>query len=83
MVRFTKIADTLVPRRVRGLLPFFIVLVIAAAVRLWGIDFGLPHTMCRPDEETVAALAFRFFMGHFKTHFFSWPWLLRILGRFC
>jgi 4-amino-4-deoxy-L-arabinose transferase-like glycosyltransferase len=73
MVRFTKIADTLVPGRVRGLLPFFIVLVIAAAVRLWGIDFGLPHTMCRPDEETVAALAFRFFRGHFKTHFFSYP----------
>lgn len=73
MARFAKIANALVPLRIRGHLPFFFVLVLAAAVRLWGIDFGLPHTMCRPDEETVAALALRFFKGHFRTNFFSYP----------
>ena len=60
--------------------PYLLILVIAAAVRLWGIGFGLPHTMCRPDEETVAALAFRFFQGHFKTQFFSYPTLFMYIS---
>lgn len=37
-------------------LEYFILAVIligGAIVRYWAIDFGLPHTMCRPDEEFV------------------------------
>ncbi|MEO2168495.1 MAG: hypothetical protein ABGY42_10320, partial [bacterium] len=26
---------------------------IAAALRLWGLDAGLPHLMTRPDEELI------------------------------
>jgi len=60
--------------------PYLLILVIAAAARLWGIGFGLHHTMCRPDEETVAALAFRIFRGHFKTQFFSYPTLFMYIS---
>jgi hypothetical protein len=34
------------------------VLVLGGIVRYWGIDFGLPHTQCRPDEEFVTNIIF-------------------------
>jgi hypothetical protein len=30
-------------------------MVIAAALRLWALDMGLPHPMTRPDEEVILA----------------------------
>jgi len=48
-------------------------LVLGAAVRLWGIGFGLPHPMTRPDEEFIVSVALRFFSGDFNPHFFEWP----------
>ena len=39
-------------------------LAIAALVRLWGIDFGLPHTRSRPDEEALIGMALRFVQGY-------------------
>ena len=49
------------------------VLVIAVGVRLWGLGFGLPHPMTRPDEEFLISVALRFFAGDFNPHFFEWP----------
>jgi 4-amino-4-deoxy-L-arabinose transferase-like glycosyltransferase len=34
------------------------ILAIAAVVRYWGIDFGLPHTQCKPDEEFITNIIF-------------------------
>lgn len=50
-----------------------IVLGVAAAVRLWAIDFCLPSPACRPDEEAVAAIALRFFARDPNPRFFDWP----------
>jgi 4-amino-4-deoxy-L-arabinose transferase-like glycosyltransferase len=50
-----------------------IVFATALGVRLWGIGFGLPHPMTRPDEEFLIAVALRFFAGDFNPHFFEWP----------
>lgn len=33
-------------------------LLLAAALRLWGSDYGIPHSVARPDEETVLRTAF-------------------------
>ena len=46
---------------------------LAAAVRLWGLDFGLPNTKCRPDENLPALLALGFLRGDPNPHFFNWP----------
>lgn len=48
-------------------------LVIAALTRYWGIDFGLPHTRSRPDEEFSIAMALRFMQGHLDPDFFIYP----------
>lgn len=45
----------------------------AAGLRLWGIGFGLPHPMTRPDEEFLIGKAMGFFSGDFNPHFFEWP----------
>jgi len=34
-----------------------LILFIAAVVRYWGIDFGLPNTLCRPDENLIVSIA--------------------------
>ena len=48
-------------------------LAIAAAVRFWGIDFGLPHTLSRPDEEAYISVARRFMTGQLNPDFFVYP----------
>lgn len=40
------------------------IVVVAAALRLWGLDVGLPHLMARPDDEAVLALTGRVARGH-------------------
>ncbi len=35
------------------LLAFLVVISVATALRLWGIETGLPHLMTRPDEEVL------------------------------
>lgn len=32
---------------------FFLILGVAAGLRFWGLDAGLPHLMTRPDEEVL------------------------------
>lgn len=48
-------------------------LILGAALRLWGIGFGLPYPMTRPDEEFIVSVALRFFSGDFNPRFFEWP----------
>ncbi|MCX6551165.1 MAG: glycosyltransferase family 39 protein, partial [Acidobacteria bacterium] len=54
-------------------LPLAAILALAAAVRLWGVDFGLPHTLARPDEDVVFGVARDIFKGDLNPHFFSYP----------
>jgi 4-amino-4-deoxy-L-arabinose transferase-like glycosyltransferase len=59
--------------RVEWVLPT--VLLLGAIVRLWGINFGLPHTECRPDETALVSRSIQFFSGDFNPHFFVYPTL--------
>ncbi len=54
-------------------LVLLIILVIAAIVRYWGIDFGLPHTEVRTDESVVVNIAIKFGTGDLNPHFFLYP----------
>ena len=51
---------------------------MAAAVRLWGIDFCLPHPRCRPDEDAISAIAGGLRGGDFNPHVFNYPALFMI-----
>ena len=48
------------------------ILLAAASLRLWGIGFGLPHLMTRPDEEFLIGKALGIF-NDYNPHFFEWP----------
>lgn len=50
-----------------------LVVVGGAALRFWGIDFGLPHTQCRPDESTLVHKALAIGAGDPNPHFFNYP----------
>ena len=52
-----------------------LILVIAAVVRYWAIDFGLPQPDCRLDEKVIIKIALGFFSGDFNPHFFNYPTL--------
>ena len=41
----------------------------------WGIPFGLPHDLARPDEEKIAQAALGILKGDFNPHFFLYPTL--------
>ena len=60
---------------IRRHLPLAGVLLVAAAVRAWGIGFGLPLTLARPDEEAIVAVARGFFSRDLNPHFFNYPTL--------
>jgi len=49
------------------------VVIAAAALRVWGIGYGLPHTRARPDEEAVLSVALGFFARNLNPAFFDWP----------
>jgi 4-amino-4-deoxy-L-arabinose transferase-like glycosyltransferase len=49
------------------------ILLAGLILRVWGIGFGLPHPMARPDEEFIVSVALRFFSGDLNPHFFEWP----------
>jgi hypothetical protein len=58
------------------------IIVIAAAVRLWGIRFGLPYAYARPDETAVAGAAVNFLSGDLRPTIFSWPTLFMYVVAF-
>jgi dolichyl-phosphate-mannose-protein mannosyltransferase len=49
-------------------------LVVAAGLRLWGINFGLP-ALYRPDEDVTVGRAMGIFHGILDPHFADWPHL--------
>ena len=51
------------------------VLAVAAAVRFWGLGFGLPYTQARPDETFIIDTAHAFLRGNFRPAFYDYPWL--------
>jgi hypothetical protein len=50
------------------------IVLIATALRLRGIAFGLPHTQARPDETVIIDAARTLLSGHLP-RFYDYPWL--------
>lgn len=51
-----------------------LVLVVGAALRFYGLDFGLPYLHARPDEEVATGIAAQMLeSGDLNPHFFHWP----------
>lgn len=48
---------------------------LAAVVRFWALNFGLPHTQTRPDETQIIDVTLAFLRGNFKPPFYDYPWL--------
>lgn len=51
------------------------IVLLAAIVRFWGLDFGLPHTDARPDERQIIEVCRKFLSGNLQPDFFDYPWL--------
>lgn len=49
------------------------VLVVAVALRVWGIGYGLPWLFYHHDEPQIVLRALRFGTGDFNPHNFQWP----------
>lgn len=49
------------------------IVVIAAAVRFWGLDFGLPFALSRPDETAIAGPAVYCLLGDCRPPDFYYP----------
>lgn len=50
-------------------------LLVGLAVRLWGIDFGLPHVLARPDELFILGAVIKMHEGNANPGFFDYPGL--------
>jgi len=62
--------------RVRAALPLAAIVVLGAALRFYGLGFGLPHPQARPDETVAVGHADAIMHGHLHPHFFNWPTLV-------
>lgn len=49
------------------------ILLVALALRVWGIGFGLPSASARPDETSIAGPAVTFLSGQFEPPHFLYP----------
>jgi Dolichyl-phosphate-mannose-protein mannosyltransferase len=56
-----------------------VVMIVAVALRVWGIGFGLPGATARPDETQVAGPAVGYLSGDLRPPFFQWPALFQYL----
>jgi 4-amino-4-deoxy-L-arabinose transferase-like glycosyltransferase len=68
----------------RGRLLLLLILAGALGVRLWGLDFGLPHVLARPDELFVYGVAFGILAGNPNPNMFDYPgvYLYLVTGLF-
>ena len=58
-----------------------IILLASTALRAWGLDYGLPHPLTRPDEEHIVGRAQHIFAtGDFHPGNFDYPSLLIYLN---
>lgn len=55
-----------------AVLTFLVIVAAAAALRLWGITWGLPHAY-HPDEGSILVHALGFGTGDLNPHWFRWP----------
>lgn len=62
----------MVSRRTRLTL-LTLIIASGAALRFWGIRFGLPHDFARPDEERITGAALGIVQGDLNPHFFLYP----------
>jgi 4-amino-4-deoxy-L-arabinose transferase-like glycosyltransferase len=67
--------QALVPVTSRRLL--IVIVLLALAVRVWGLNFGLPFYNARVDESTMAAPAVGFLSGDLNPHDFMYPTAFR------
>src|SRR5882762_1907207 len=51
-----------------------LVITAGAILRLWGLRFGFPHPVARPDEEVIVDAALGILRDP-NPHFFDWPTL--------
>src|SRR3954464_14430585 len=51
----------------------WVVVLAAAALRLFPVWFGLPYPYARPDEAQAIGGAIRVLEGDLNPHFFHWP----------
>lgn len=49
------------------------IMLAAFALRVWGLQFGLPFAYARPDETEVAGPAVAYLSGNLRPPFFQWP----------
>jgi hypothetical protein len=49
------------------------ILAGGAALRAWGIGYGLPHLQARPDEEVIVPRLLGFDTGDWNPHWFIYP----------
>src|SRR5439155_1355509 len=59
----------------RERLMVLLVMGAGAALRFWGIQFGLPDDFARPDEEKLIGAALNILQGDPNPHFFLYPTL--------
>jgi hypothetical protein len=52
-----------------------VLLAVGLGLRLWGLDYGLPLAMARPDEEVVVVRLLGFDGGDPNPHWFMYPTL--------
>lgn len=59
--------------------------LLALALRLWGLKFGLPVVYARPDELLLIGVVVGFFRGDPNPHFFEYPtlYLYALAGVYC
>jgi 4-amino-4-deoxy-L-arabinose transferase-like glycosyltransferase len=50
-----------------------VILLIALALRIFPVWFGLPYLQARPDEAVAISRASGILAGDFNPHFFHWP----------
>jgi dolichyl-phosphate-mannose-protein mannosyltransferase len=51
----------------------FGILFAGAALRFWGLAFGVPHSDTRPEETTIVVTALGLLFAGLNPHFFRWP----------
>jgi 4-amino-4-deoxy-L-arabinose transferase-like glycosyltransferase len=63
-------------RRIATFAALGVALVLASLLRFWGIDYGIPHSMARPDEDRVVGRAQHIFAtGNWHPGSFFYPGL--------
>jgi len=66
----------------RPRLLLLLILLMALAVRVWGLGFGLPYIIARPDETAMAGPAVGFLSGDLRPPYFEWPTLFTYATAF-